>query len=102
MMAIANDLSYNEIFSYQLKNRLQPGDLLFVISGSGNSINIVKAMEIAKEKGNKIIGLCGYDGGKVKQMSDICLHVQIHNMQIVEDIHLMLDHCMMYILSTCK
>ena len=87
---------------HQLKNRLKPGDLVFVISGSGNSKNIIKAMEIAKEKGNKIIGLCGYDGGKVKQMSDICLHVKINNMQIIEDIHLMLDHCMMYVLNNLK
>lgn len=102
MTAIANDISYDEIFSYQLKNRIKPGDLLFVISGSGNSKNIVRAMEIAKEKGNKIIGLCGYGGGKVKEMSDICLHVNVNNMQIVEDLHMMLDHCMMYILAYCK
>ena len=99
MMAIANDYSYDEIFSYQLRNRLKPGDLLFVISGSGNSKNIIKAMQTAKEKGNKIIGLCGYDGGMVKEMSDICLHVNINNMQITEDIHMILDHCMMFILS---
>ena len=60
--------------------------------------NIVKAMETAKQKRNKIIGLCGYQGGKVKEMSDICLHVNIDNMQITEDIHMILDHCMMYIL----
>lgn len=99
MMAISNDLSYEEIFSYQLKNRLKPGDIVFVISGSGNSKNIVRAMETAKEKGNKIIGLCGYRGGKVKEMSDICLHVDVNNMQITEDIHMILDHCMMFILA---
>lgn len=97
--AIANDISYDEIFSYQLKSRLKPGDLLFVISGSGNSNNIVRAMEVAKEKGNRIIGLCGYSGGKVKKMSDVCFHVNVDNMQIVEDIHMMLDHCMMFIFS---
>ena len=97
--AIANDISYDEIFSYQLKNRLKEGDLLFVISGSGNSKNIVNAMKVAKEKGNKIIGLCGYDGGKVKEMSDTCLHVNINNMQIVEDVHMILDHCMMYVIT---
>ena len=48
-------------------------------------------METAKQKGNKIIGLCGYQGGKVKEMSDICLHVNIDNMQITEDIHMILD-----------
>lgn len=99
LMAIANDISYDEIFSYQLKNRLKSGDILFVISGSGNSKNIVKAMEIAKKNSNRIIGLCGYRGGKVKEMSDVCLHVDIDNMQITEDIHMLLDHCMMYIFS---
>ena len=104
MTAIANDVSYDEVFSYQLRNRIKPGDLVFVISGSGNSKNIVRAMELAKEKGNTIIGLCGYSGGKVKEMSDICLHVDINNMQIVEDVHMILDHCMMYILAygSCK
>ena len=101
MTAIANDLSYDEVFSYQLNNRMKPGDMLMVISGSGNSKNIVKAMEVAKEKGNQIIGLCGYDGGKVKEMSNICFYVNINNMQIVEDIHMILDHCMMFILSHC-
>ena len=99
--AIANDMSYDDIFSYQLASRMKPGDLLFVISGSGNSKNIVKAMNVAKEKGNKIIGLCGYNGGKVKEMSDYCLHVNVNNMQIVEDLHMVLDHCMMYILAYC-
>ena len=99
MMAIANDISYDDIFSYQLSNRLKDGDIVFVISGSGNSKNVVKAMEVAKAKGNTIIGLCGYRGGKVKEMADICLHVDIDNMQITEDIHMVLDHCMMFILA---
>ena len=102
MTAIANDLSYDEIFSYQLNNRLKPNDVVFVISGSGNSKNIVRAMEVAKAKGNKIIGLCGYSGGKVKEMSDICLHVNVNNMQIVEDVHMILDHCMMFVLAYCN
>ena len=98
MTAIANDVSYDEIFSYQLEGRMKKGDLLFVISGSGNSRNIVRAMEIAKTKGNTIIGLCGYDGGMVKKMSDCCIHVDVNNMQIVEDVHMILDHCMMFII----
>lgn len=100
--AIANDISYDEIFSYQLKSRMKKNDVLFVISGSGNSKNIVKAMEVAKEKGNKILGLCGYNGGKVKEMSDVCVHVNIDNMQIVEDVHMIVDHCLMFILTGYK
>ena len=99
LTAIANDISYDDIFSYQIRNRIEVGDILFVISGSGNSKNIVKAMEVAKERGNTIIGLCGYNGGQVLKMSDICLHVNINNMQIVEDVHMFLDHCMMFVLS---
>lgn len=102
IMAIANDISYDEIFAYQLKNRIKKGDILFAISGSGNSKNVVRAMEVAKEKGNMIIGLCGYNGGKVKEMSDVCLHVNINNMQITEDVHMILDHCMMFVLCDCN
>lgn len=100
--AIANDISYDEIFSYQLKSRMKKHDVLFVISGSGNSKNIVKAMEVAKAKGNKILGLCGYNGGKVKEMSDVSVHVNIDNMQIVEDVHMIIDHCLMFILAGYK
>lgn len=102
LTAIANDYSYDDVFSYQLKARAKKDDILFVISGSGNSKNIVNAMRVAKEKNMKIIGLCGFDGGFVKKMSDICLCVEKKNMQIVEDIHMILDHCMMYILSSCN
>ena len=56
-------------------------------------------MEVAKDKGNKIIGLCGFSGGKVREMSDICLHVNINNMQITEDIHMIMDHVMMFVLA---
>ena len=59
-------------------------------------------MEVAKEKGNKILGLCGYNGGKVKEMSDVCVHVNIDNMQIVEDVHMIVDHCLMFILAGYK
>ena len=89
-------------FPISLGTGLSQGDLLFAISCSGNSKNIVRAMEVAKEKGNKTFGLCGYRGGKVKEMADVCLHVDTDNMQVVEDIHMMLDHYMMYILSGCR
>lgn len=95
MMAIANDISYDDIFSFQLKGRLQPGDLAFAISGSGNSRNVLKAVEYAKLQGNKVIGATGYDGGKLKQLSDVSLHVPIKSMQITEDLHMVFDHLMM-------
>ena len=98
VVSLANDLCYEEIFVQQLKNFMDPGDIVIAISGSGNSENIIRAVRYAKEKGNLVIGLTGYDGGKLKELSDIQLHVPIHDMQITEDIHMMFDHLMMSIL----
>ena len=95
MMAIANDISYDDIFSFQLEGRLQPGDLVFAISGSGNSRNVLKAVEYAKTRGNKVIGATGYDGGRLKELADVSLHVPVNSMQITEDLHMVFDHLMM-------
>ena len=94
IMAIANDISFDEVFRYQLRGRIQPGELVIAISGSGNSANVINAVKYAKEQGNKVIGLCGYNGGKLKELADIAVHVNINNMQVVEDIHMVLDHMM--------
>lgn len=102
MMAIANDISYEDIFSEPLKNKMRKEDVLVAISGSGNSKNVVKAMEYAKSIGATTIGLVGYDGGIVKKLSDYCIHVKIDNMQIVEDVHMIMDHVMMFVLSGMK
>ena len=95
VMAIANDMSYDEVFSYQLQGVLEPGDLLVAISGSGNSKNIIKAVEYAKTTGCKVVGITGYSGGKLMQMADYKMHVAVDDMQIVEDIHMIFDHMMM-------
>ena len=63
--AIANDISYDDVFYFQLKNKIKPDDLILAISGSGNSKNVIKAVEYAKEVGTKIVGLTGYSGGKL-------------------------------------
>ena len=63
--AIANDISYDDVFYFQLKNKLKPDDLILAISGSGNSKNVIKAVEYAKDVGTKIVGLTGYSGGKL-------------------------------------
>ncbi len=97
IMAIANDIGFEEIFRFQLLNNLQEGDLIISISGSGNSKNVINAVEYAKGQGNKVIGLTGFDGGKLKQLSDVSLHAPIHSMQITEDIHMIFDHLMMSI-----
>lgn len=99
MMAISNDISYNEIFVEQLKNKLKNGDVVIGISGSGNSENVCRAIDFANKNGAVTIGLCGYSGGKLKEISQYNIHVNINNMQIVEDIHMSLDHMMMFILS---
>ena len=97
IMAIANDDSYDSIFSYQLRGRLTKNDLLLAISGSGNSHNIIKAVEYAKEVGAKIIGVTGYNGGKLSKAADYHLHAPIDDMQITEDVHLIFNHMMMKI-----
>lgn len=99
MMAYANDLGYEEIFVGPLRNFLQAGDLVIGISGSGNSKNVVKALEYANQAGGITIGLTGYSGGKVKQISKYNVHIPIDDMQITEDLHMILDHCIMSILS---
>ncbi len=102
MMAIANDIGYEDVFSEPLKNKMHKEDVLLAISGSGNSKNVVKAVEYAKSIGATTIGLVGYDGGKIKELADHCIHVKIDNMQIVEDIHMIMDHVMMFVLSGMK
>jgi len=95
VMAIANDISYDEIFRFQLKGQLDPGDVVLAISGSGNSKNVIRAVEYARSLGNQIIGVTGFDGGKLRQLSDISLHVPVASMQITEDVHMLFDHLMM-------
>ncbi len=102
MMALANDEGYDSIFIEQLKCFLQSGDLVIGISGSGNSENVIRAIEYANQNGNSTIGLTGYDGGKLKQMCQYGIHVNLPDMQITEDIHMILDHMMMKILSTAN
>lgn len=99
LMAVANDIGYEEVFRFPLKNKMKSGDILIGISGSGNSKNVVNAMEYAKSIGGTTIAIVGYSGGKMKEMADYNIHVNINDMQISKDIHMMLDHMMMYVLS---
>lgn len=98
VLSLANDVSYEAVFVEQLKNFLSEGDVVMAISGSGNSANVINAVKYAKERGNLVIGLSGYDGGMLKTLSDIRLHVPINDMQVVEDLHMVFDHLMMSIL----
>lgn len=98
MMAVANDIGYEEVFRFPLKNKMKPQDVFIGISGSGNSRNIINAMEYAKSIGGTTIAIVGYDGGKMKKVADYSIHVKINDMQISEDLHMIIDHLMMYVL----
>lgn len=99
MMAVANDFSYDDVFRFPLEGRIDKGDCFIGISGSGNSANVVRAMEYCNNiEGVKTIAIVGYDGGRLKEIANECIHVNVNNMQISEDVHMMLDHVMMYVL----
>lgn len=95
LTAISNDLGYENVFVTQLEGRLKAGDVAVAISGSGNSANIIRAVEYAKEQGCVVIGVSGYDGGKLHQLADYSMHAPIDDMQVVEDVHLIFNHMMM-------
>jgi len=92
--ALGNDYGYDDIFSLQLQYRFNPGDVLVVISASGNSQNIINAVELAKEKGGTTVGLVGFDGGKLAEICDHVIHIESNKGEYgpVEDLHLILDH----------
>lgn len=92
--AIANDIGYENIFYMQMQGLIKKEDVVLAISCSGDSPNIVKAVEYAKEQGCKIIGVSGFGGGKLKEISDIKFHVDAPKGEygLVEDIHMILDH----------
>jgi D-sedoheptulose 7-phosphate isomerase len=98
LMAYANDVSYEEVFVEQLKNFLQPGDLVIAFSGSGNSRNVLKAIDYANQSGAHTVGLCGFDGGKLSTLAQTSILAPVHDMQQVEDVHLIIFHALMQIL----
>jgi D-sedoheptulose 7-phosphate isomerase len=92
MTAIANDISYDDVYSFQLDALGQEGDVLVAISSSGNSPNVVKAIETAKSLKMKTIALTGFDGGKARELADISLHVDINEYEAAEDVHQAIMH----------
>lgn len=93
--AFGNDISFDEVFSGQLKAILDEGDLLIAISGSGNSINVINAVEYANSIGAVTLAIVGYDGGKLKNISKNSVWVPSMDMQLCEDVHLMFGHLVM-------
>jgi D-sedoheptulose 7-phosphate isomerase len=95
LSCLANDTGYENIFATQLNALAQAGDLLFVFSGSGNSPNIIKALEAARGLGVISISFLGFDGGKAKGLTNYALHFPVHDMQIAEDLHMIAAHLLL-------
>jgi D-sedoheptulose 7-phosphate isomerase len=94
LTAWANDTSYEQVFAEQLRNFVQPGDIAFAISGSGNSPNVLRGLEAAREEGVFNIGLGGFQGGKMKALCDLSIVIPSENMQIIEDLHVSVCHAL--------
>ncbi|MGH3026979.1 MAG: D-sedoheptulose-7-phosphate isomerase [Gaiellaceae bacterium] len=90
--ALANDLGYEHVFSEQLINLIRPGDLLVVISASGNSPNVLKAMAYAREQCAQVVGILGFDGGSAAELADLAIVVPSKDYGVVEDVHLIINH----------
>jgi len=90
--AYANDEGYENVFARQLANLIQPGDIVIGISASGNSQNVINAIEEARRNTVTTIAFTGFDGGRLGQMVDVNIHVKSNIIEHVEDIHLMLEH----------
>ena len=94
LTCLANDLGYESVFVEQLRLHLEPGDVVVAISASGNSPNVLRAIDLARERGNLTIGLTGFDGGALRERVQIALHVPTERGEYgpVEDAHMVLDH----------
>lgn len=98
LTCLANDIGYDQIYAEQLRVKANPGDVLIALSGSGNSPNIVKALEMGNSKGMKTFALLAFTGGKCKQIAQHPLHFEIDDMQIAEDLQLVVGHmCMQWL-----
>jgi D-sedoheptulose 7-phosphate isomerase len=92
---LANDIGYERIFSEQLRVKANEGDVLVVFSGSGNSANVINALEMGNKLGMKTFAVLGYDGGKCKSIAKTPIHVPVDDMQIAEDLQLIIGHMVM-------
>ena len=99
IMAYANDFNYDDVFVEQLKNFLQKDDVVIAFSGSGNSKNVIKAIEYANSKNAITIGFTGYNGGELKKIAKYSFNSNRNDMQISEDLHLMAVHIIMQLIN---
>jgi D-sedoheptulose 7-phosphate isomerase len=95
---LANDIGYELVYSEQIRVKANPGDVLVVLSGSGNSENIVKALELANAKGMSTFAILGYSGGRCKDIAQHAIHFEINDMQVAEDLQMIVGHiCMQWL-----
>ncbi len=100
---LANDTGYENIYSEQLKVKASHGDILIVLSGSGNSLNIVKALEVGNLKGMKTFAILGFSGGKCKELAQFLIHFELDDMEVVENLQLAAGHiCKQWLLKRSK
>lgn len=92
LTAIANDLSYEDVFAYQLQSQSRPGDVLIAISSSGRSANIVKALRWARASGLRTISITGFDGGAARTTAEVAIHADCENYGVIEDLHQAVMH----------
>jgi len=92
LTAIANDLGYEEVFSYQLESQSRPGDVVIAVSSSGGSPNIVRALTWAREHGLRTIAITGFTGGQARELAETAIHVDATNYGIIEDLHQAIMH----------
>lgn len=102
LTAIANDVAYAQVFADQLRLFARPGDVLITISSSGDSENVVRAVEWARDNGMKSIALTGFGGGRTARLADVNLHVDSDNYGIVEDLHQSLMHTLAQYIRLCR
>ncbi len=102
MTAISNDLTYDEVFSQQLRGLLNAGDLVIIITGSGNSRNVIRAAQYAKEKGAMVFGILGFDGGEMLHLADEYVHFKTNHYGRIEDFHLMVNHIVTFYFAQFK
>jgi len=96
MTALSNDLSYEDVYVEQLKNFAEKNDVLLAISGSGNSENVIRAVQYANETGCHTIGFTGFDGGKLRSLVERCIVIDSDHMGRIEDMHVILQHIICY------
>jgi D-sedoheptulose 7-phosphate isomerase len=98
LTCLANDLGYDEVYAEQIRIKANPGDVLVVLSGSGNSANVVRALEMGNTKGMKTFAILGFSGGRCKRIAQHAIHFEIDDMQIAEDLQLIVGHmCMQWL-----